>query len=79
MSSRSNTSSCPATSRQGALARPDPYGANDVKDQFVPWTWSQVSQGTGVYAYPQDSGPMVMFCNDAVLAKDNITVPTTWA
>lgn len=54
------------------------YGANDVKDQFVEWTWSQVSQGSGVYAYPQDAGPMVMFCNDAVLGKYNISVPTTW-
>jgi hypothetical protein len=54
------------------------YGANDVKSQFIPWTWSQVSQGTGVYAFPQDAGPMVMFCNDAVLQKYNIAVPTTW-
>lgn len=54
------------------------YGANDVKDQFVPWTWAQVSQGSGVYAYPQDAGPMVMFCNDAVLEKYGISVPTTW-
>jgi multiple sugar transport system substrate-binding protein len=54
------------------------YGANDVKSQFVPWTWAQVSQGAGVYAYPQDAGPMVMFCNDAVLQKYNIAVPTTW-
>jgi multiple sugar transport system substrate-binding protein len=54
------------------------YGANDVKDQFIPWTWSQVSQGEGVYAYPQDAGPMVMFCNDAILEKYGISVPTTW-
>jgi multiple sugar transport system substrate-binding protein len=55
------------------------YGANDVKSQFVPWTWAQVSQGAGVYAYPQDAGPMVMFCNNAVLDKYGIKVPTTWA
>ena len=54
------------------------YGANDVKSQFVPWTWSQVSQGSGVYAYPQDAGPMVMFCNNAILSKYKISVPTTW-
>ena len=53
------------------------YGANDVKDQFVPWTWAQVSQGDAVYAYPQDAGPMVMFCNDAILEKNGITAPTT--
>jgi multiple sugar transport system substrate-binding protein len=54
------------------------YGANDVKDKFVPWTWSQVSQGAGVYAYPQDAGPMVMFCNDAILSKFGVTAPATW-
>jgi multiple sugar transport system substrate-binding protein len=63
---------------QGVLQNLADYGANDVKDQFVPWTWSQVSQGSGVYAYPQDAGPMVMFCNTAVLDKYNISAPTTW-
>ena len=63
---------------QGVLLDLTQYGANDVKSQFVPWTWSQVSQGTGVYAYPQDAGPMVMFCNNAVLDKYGIKVPTTW-
>jgi multiple sugar transport system substrate-binding protein len=63
---------------QGVLLDLTQYGANDVKDQFVPWTWSQVSQGDAVYAYPQDAGPMVMFCNDAVLDKYGISVPTTW-
>lgn len=63
---------------RGMLANLVDYGANDVKDQFVPWTWSQVSQGDGVYAYPQDAGPMVMFCNDAILDKYKIKVPTTW-
>jgi multiple sugar transport system substrate-binding protein len=63
---------------QGVLLDLVDYGANDVKDQFVPWTWAQVSQGGGVFAYPQDAGPMVMFCNDAVLDKHGISVPTTW-
>jgi multiple sugar transport system substrate-binding protein len=63
---------------QGVLLDLVDYGANDVKSQFVPWTWSQVSQGEGVYAYPQDAGPMVMFCNNAVLDKYGIEVPTTW-
>jgi multiple sugar transport system substrate-binding protein len=55
------------------------YGANDVADQFVPWTWAQVSQGGGVYAYPQDAGPMVMFCHRTILEAHGIAVPTTWA
>ncbi|HUH98284.1 MAG TPA: extracellular solute-binding protein [Anaerolineales bacterium] len=68
----------PSYIAQGALLDLSSYGANDVKASFVPWTWSQVSQGNGVYAIPQDAGPMVMFCNDAVLSQYNITVPTTW-
>ena len=63
---------------QDALLDLVAYGANDVKDQFVPWTWTQVSQGDAVYAYPQDAGPMVMFCNNKVLQDNNIAVPTTW-
>jgi multiple sugar transport system substrate-binding protein len=63
---------------QGVLLDLTKYGANKVKSQFVPWTWSQVSQGKGVYAYPQDAGPMVMFCNNAILQKYSIAVPTTW-
>jgi multiple sugar transport system substrate-binding protein len=68
----------PSFVAQDALLDLTAYGANDVKDKFVPWTWAQVSQGAGVYAYPQDAGPMVMFCNDAVLDKYKIAVPTTW-
>jgi multiple sugar transport system substrate-binding protein len=68
----------PSFIAQDALLDLTAYGANDVKDQFVPWTWAQVSQGDAVYAYPQDAGPMVMFCNTAVLDKYGIAVPTTW-
>ena len=63
---------------RGQLTNLADYGANDDKGKFVPWTWAQVSQGDAVYAYPQDAGPMVMFCNKALLDKNNIKVPTTW-
>jgi len=56
-----------------------PYGANDVKDQFVPWTWKQVTLGGGVYAIPQDSGPMALFYREDIFKKYHISVPTTWA
>lgn len=68
----------PSYIARGELLDLTQYGANDIKNQFVPWTVSQVSQGSGIYAYPQDAGPMVMFCNDAVLQKAGITAPTTW-
>lgn len=68
----------PSFIARGDLANLTDYGANDVRDQFVPWTWAQVSQGDGVYAYPQDAGPMIQMCNKKLLDKYNIAVPTTW-
>jgi len=56
-----------------------PYGANTYKSDFVPWAWSEVSQGSAVYAMPGDAGPMAFYYNSALLAKYKITPPTTWA
>ena len=69
----------PSFETTGALVDMSKYGANDVKDQFVPWTWKQVSLDNGVYAIPQDSGPMAMFYREDLFKKYNIAVPTTWA
>jgi multiple sugar transport system substrate-binding protein len=55
------------------------YGANSIKDQFVPWTWAQVSQGSKVYAIPQDSGPMGLLYRADIFQKYHLAVPTTWA
>jgi multiple sugar transport system substrate-binding protein len=65
---------------KGNLANLANLGAADAKSKFVPWTWSQVSQGNGVFAYPQDAGPMILMCNKAVLTKFGISAPpATWA
>ena len=56
-----------------------PYGANNYKSDFVPWAWQEVSQGSAVYAIPGDAGPMAFYYNSALLAKYQITPPTTWA
>jgi multiple sugar transport system substrate-binding protein len=55
-----------------------PYGANNYKNDFVPWAWSEVSQGSNVYAMPGDAGPMAFYYNASLLAKYHITPPTTW-
>jgi len=68
----------PSFISHGDLANLVTLGANDIKGQFVDWTWAQVSQGDGVYAYPQDAGPMIMMCNKALLGKYSVVVPTTW-
>jgi multiple sugar transport system substrate-binding protein len=69
----------PTFETTGALVDLSQYGANDVKSQFVPWTWKQVSLGNAVYAIPQDSGPMALFYRQDLFQKYNIPVPTTWA
>lgn len=56
-----------------------PYGANKVKNDFVPWVWKEVSQGSGVYAVPGDTGPMATYYNSKLFAKFHITPPATWA
>jgi multiple sugar transport system substrate-binding protein len=54
------------------------HGASDVADAFESWTIAQASQGDAVYAYPQDAGPMIMMCNQALLDEHGIAAPTTW-
>ncbi|KAA9108439.1 ABC transporter substrate-binding protein [Microbacterium rhizomatis] len=51
-----------------------------AKDQFLPWTWGQVSLGTSdqVYGIPQDQGPLGLFYRSDLFAQNNIPVPTTW-
>ncbi|MCI2956151.1 extracellular solute-binding protein [Agromyces atrinae] len=52
-----------------------------AKDQFIPWTWGQVTLGTAdeVYGVPQDSGPMALFYRSDLFEANGIAVPTTWA
>ncbi|MFE7845869.1 ABC transporter substrate-binding protein [Microbacterium sp. NPDC057407] len=49
-------------------------------DQFVDWTWGQVTLGTEdeVYGIPQDSGPMALFYRSDLFEQNGIEVPTTW-
>jgi len=56
-----------------------PYGANTYKSDFASWAWSQVSQGSGVYAMPSDFGPMAFYYDQQTLSKYHITPPATWA
>lgn len=56
-----------------------PYGADKIKNDFVPWTWGQVSSGAKVYAIPQDTGPMGLLYRKDIFARYKIAVPRTWA
>jgi multiple sugar transport system substrate-binding protein len=63
----------------GGLVDLSQYGAASVKQDFVPWTWGQVTQGGDVYAIPQDTGPMGLFYRADLFTKYGLAVPTTWA
>jgi multiple sugar transport system substrate-binding protein len=56
-----------------------PYGAEELADQFVEWTWAQVSGPNGeVWAIPQDTGPMGMLYREDIFDEHGIEVPETW-
>ena len=69
----------PTFEATGGLLDLSSYGASDIKSDFVPWTWSQVTQGNAIYAIPQDTGPMAMFYRADLFDKYKLPVPTTWA
>jgi multiple sugar transport system substrate-binding protein len=54
------------------------HGASKVEDDFVPWTWGQVSEGSRVYAIPQDSGPMGLLYRKDIFDEHGIEIPETW-
>ena len=56
-----------------------PYGAEALKDEFVDWTWGQVTGANGeVWAVPQDTGPMGMLYRQDIFDKHGIQPPKTW-
>jgi multiple sugar transport system substrate-binding protein len=69
----------PSYEIQNYLVDLAPLGATAVKNDYVPWTWDQVSQGGHVWAIPQDSGPMALLYRTDIFAKYKLAVPTTWA
>ena len=56
-----------------------PYGADQRRNDFVDWTWKQVSGQDGqIWAYPQDTGPMGMLYRKDLFDKYDIAPPKTW-
>lgn len=54
-------------------------GVTDAKGSFVDWAWTQAQVGgPGVYAIPQDTGPMALYYRKDIFDKYGIAVPTTW-
>jgi multiple sugar transport system substrate-binding protein len=61
-----------------SLADISQHGASEVEDDFVDWTWGQVSEGSAVYAIPQDSGPMGLLYRKDIFDEYGLKVPKTW-
>jgi multiple sugar transport system substrate-binding protein len=57
-------------------------GVTDAGSRFVDWTWSQVDFGAGgkdgVWAVPQDTGPMALYYRKDVFDELGLAAPTTW-
>lgn len=62
----------------GALLDLTEYGFADLEDLYTPGPWGAVAQNGGIWALPQDSGPMALFYNQTVFDQFGLTVPTTW-
>ncbi|OLF16386.1 ABC transporter substrate-binding protein [Actinophytocola xanthii] len=51
----------------------------EVREEFAEETWEQVTLGTdGVYAVPQDTGPMMLYYRADLFDRYGLRVPTTW-
>ncbi|MFF4846285.1 ABC transporter substrate-binding protein [Streptomyces collinus] len=57
-------------------------GVTGAGSDFVDWTWSQVEFGAagkdGIWAVPQDTGPMALFYRKDIFDKLGLTAPATW-
>ncbi|MEU6404298.1 sugar ABC transporter substrate-binding protein [Streptomyces sp. NPDC046985] len=57
-------------------------GVAPAQKKFVDWTWSQVDFGAGgkdgVWAIPQDTGPMALFYRKDIFDKLGLKAPATW-
>lgn len=57
-------------------------GVDAAQQKFVDWTWSQVGFGSGgkdgIWAVPQDTGPMALFYRKDIFDRLGLKAPTTW-
>lgn len=69
----------PSFRQTQSLADLTPYGAADTKDQFVDWIWNQVADDKGIWAVPQDAGPLGNLYRSDIFAAAGVEAPETWA
>jgi multiple sugar transport system substrate-binding protein len=63
----------------GKLADLQKYGVDNLKNDYVPAAWNDVTVSGKVYALPSDYGPSAMFYNATTLKKAGVDQPpATW-
>lgn len=56
-----------------------PYGAEDIAGDFTEAAWNQVSNDDGIWAIPQDSGPLGTLYRDDIFSQAGLDgSPATW-
>ncbi|MFC4591725.1 ABC transporter substrate-binding protein [Sphaerisporangium corydalis] len=60
------------------LVKLDDYGVASLRPKYTASAWSQVNFAGGVYGFPQDTGPMVMFYRKDILDRLGLQPPKTW-
>lgn len=70
--------SLPQFQLPGQLTDLSEYGFGELEELYTPSTWGAVSQNDGIWALPQDSGPMAFFYNESVFDEHGVDIPTTW-
>ena len=53
-------------------------GYSDLQQLYPEWVWQQVSRGSGIYAVPQDTGPLGLLYRDDLFTQAGVAPPGTW-
>jgi multiple sugar transport system substrate-binding protein len=61
-----------------ALVNLSLYGADKLKNDFSSGTLRDISSGGGIYAIPDDGGPVGLMYRKDIFDKYNLTPPKTW-
>jgi multiple sugar transport system substrate-binding protein len=69
----------PSFTQTKSLLDLTPYGASKLGGEYTDWVWNQVSNSAGVWAIPQDSGPLGTLYRDDIFKKAGLDgAPATW-
>lgn len=61
-----------------ALADLNKLGADQLKNDYLEWSWAQCNVGGKQVAFPWGCGPMISYYRQDVLDRYGLSVPETW-